>query len=61
MTEVNKQIAELLLKQTYSERMWFSDKYHNWLRAFYDTTGDFPSVVDLAETLQDFAESLKEE
>lgn len=59
-SEINKQIAELLLKQTYAERMWFADKYHSWLQGFYETVGEFPSVQDIADTLQDFADNYDE-
>ena len=58
--DINTQIAELLLKQTYAERMWFADKYHSWIQGFYETTGEFPNVQDIADTLQDFANHFSE-
>lgn len=59
-SETNKQIAELLLKQTYAERMWFADKYHSWLQGFYESVGEFPNAQEIADTLEDFAKHFGE-
>lgn len=59
-SEINKQIAELLLKQTYAERMWLADKYHSWLQGFYETVGEFPRVQDIADAFQDIADAFQD-
>lgn len=59
--EINKQIAELLLKQTYSERMWFANEYHTWIRSIYDANDCFPDVTEVADALQDFAEAVSKD
>lgn len=59
-SEINKQIAELLLKQTYAERMWFANEYHTWLSSIYEATDGPPNVQELADSLQDFAEAVSE-
>lgn len=57
-SEINKQIAELLLKQTYAERMWFADKYHTWVAVILESDGAFPGVQEVADALGDLAEAI---
>lgn len=54
-SEINKQIAELLLKQTYAERMVFADIWHTYVQSVIESNGEFPNVQDVADAIEDMA------